>query len=180
MCFSNRQPTHPELTTWHHDEDKLALGMSEPAAPLQLTLPRLSLSWCQLVSPECVGCLSDDAHWSSGYHYWHVCSLGGPLLSAECDKTAKLIKKKHIGNRVNYQHSEERSKTHKRLKRTLFNWTKQDKTWKFSRKSSFSKLRTTYKHRKQTTSSLCLCQFDAGMPAGTPASNWQICNTSFC
>ena len=31
-----------------------------------------------------------------------------------------------------------RSKTHKRLKRTLFNWTKQDKTCKFSRKSSFS------------------------------------------
>ena len=30
------------------------------------------------------------------------------------------------------------SKTHTRLKRTLCNWTKQDKTCKFSRKSSFS------------------------------------------
>ena len=30
------------------------------------------------------------------------------------------------------------AKTHKRIKRMLFNWTKQDKTCKFSRKSSFS------------------------------------------
>ena len=35
-----------------------------------------------------------------------------------------------------------RSKTHERLKRTLFHWTKQDKMCEFSRKSSFSKLRT--------------------------------------
>ena len=35
---------------------------------------------------------------------------------------------KWIWNRVDCQHSEKRSKTHKRLKRMLFNWTKQDKT----------------------------------------------------
>ena len=36
-----------------------------------------------------------------------------------------------------------RFKTHKKLKRTLFNWTKWDKMCKFSRKSSFSSIRTT-------------------------------------
>ena len=35
------------------------------------------------------------------------------------------------------------SKTHKRLKRTLFNLTKRDKMWEFFRKSYFSKLRIT-------------------------------------
>ena len=42
----------------------------------------------------------------------------------------------------------------------LFNWTKQDKMCKLLRKSSFSKLCTTW---KQTVSSLSLCQFDAWM-----------------
>ena len=37
------------------------------------------------------------------------------------------------------------SKTHKRLKRMLFDWTEQDKMCEFFRKSSFSKLRTTHK-----------------------------------
>ena len=36
---------------------------------------------------------------------------------------------KQIWNRVGCQRFEIRSKTHKRLKRTLFNWTKQDKIW---------------------------------------------------
>ena len=39
-----------------------------------------------------------------------------------------------------------RFKSHKSLRRTLFNWTKQDKTCEFS-KSSFSKLRPTYKQK---------------------------------
>ena len=43
-----------------------------------------------------------------------------------------------LWNRVDCQCSEKISKTHKRLKRTLFNWMKQDKTCKFLRKSSFS------------------------------------------
>ena len=44
-----------------------------------------------------------------------------------------------------------RSKTHKMLKRMLFNWTKQDKMHKFSRKSSHSKLcrSTTHTHKKK-------------------------------
>ena len=42
-----------------------------------------------------------------------------------------------------------RSKTHKRLKQTLFNWTKQDKTCEFLRKSSFSKLHTTKKQKNK-------------------------------
>ena len=58
------------------------------------------------------------------------------------------------------------SRTHKRLKRTLFNWTKQDKTCEFSRKSFLSKLRTTLKKKRKTINSLSLCQFDAGMLAG--------------
>ena len=45
---------------------------------------------------------------------------------------------KKIWNRVDCQRSEKRPKTHKRLKRMLFNWTKQDKTCNFSRESSFS------------------------------------------
>ena len=41
-----------------------------------------------------------------------------------------------------------RPKTHKRWKTTIFNWTKQDKTYKFSRLSSFS---SYVQHTKQTT-----------------------------
>ena len=37
--------------------------------------------------------------------------------------------------------NKKRSKTHKRLKRTLFSWTRQDKMRKFFRKPSFSKWR---------------------------------------
>ena len=44
----------------------------------------------------------------------------------------------------------------------LFNWTKQDKTCQFSRKSSFSKATYSIKTEKQTISSLSLCQFDVG------------------
>ena len=43
-----------------------------------------------------------------------------------------------IWNRVDCQCSEKRSKTHKRLKRKLFNWRKHDKMCTFLRKSSFS------------------------------------------
>ena len=57
-----------------------------------------------------------------------------------------------------------RSKTHKRLKRTLFNWTKQDRTYKVSRKSSFSSY-VQHKNRKQTVNSFSLCQLDAGRQA---------------
>ena len=68
---------------------------------------------------------------------------------------------------VDYQRSrkkrkKERSKTHKMLKRTLFNRTKQDKICKFSRKSSLSKLRTT---QQQTNNSLIFCHLDAWMLA---------------
>ena len=43
------------------------------------------------------------------------------------------------------------SKTHKRLKTTLFNWTKQYRTCKFSRKSSFSSY-AQHKNRKTNSS----------------------------
>ena len=58
----------------------------------------------------------------------------------------------------------ERSKTHEILKITLFNWTKQDKTCKFSRKSSFSSYVQHKNRRKQqqqkTINWLNLCQLD--------------------
>ena len=43
-----------------------------------------------------------------------------------------------IWNRVDCQRSEKRSQNTQEIKRTLFNWTKLDKTCTFSRKSSFS------------------------------------------
>ena len=52
----------------------------------------------------------------------------------------------------------ERSKTHERLKRTLFNWTNQDKMCDFSRSPLFTSY-VQHKNRKQTISSLSLCQF---------------------
>ena len=56
------------------------------------------------------------------------------------------------------------SKTHKRSKRTLFNWTKQDKMREFSRKSSF--FQPTYNTKnKRTINSLIYCQLAAWMPA---------------
>ena len=55
----------------------------------------------------------------------------------------------------------QRSKTHKRLKRTLFKETKQDKTCKFSRKTSFSSYVQQY-NRKQLNQ-LILCPFDASI-----------------
>ena len=46
-----------------------------------------------------------------------------------------------------------RSKPYKRLRRTLFDWTKRDKMCKFSRKSSFLSY-VQHKNRKQTITSL--------------------------
>ena len=48
-----------------------------------------------------------------------------------------------------HNHLFARSKTHKKLKRTFFNWTKQDKTCEFLRKSSLSKLCTPYKEKNK-------------------------------
>ena len=47
-------------------------------------------------------------------------------------------REKKIWNRVDCQRSEKKIQNTQEIKRTLFNWTKQDKTYKFSRKSSFS------------------------------------------
>ena len=54
----------------------------------------------------------------------------------------------------------------------LFNSTKQDKTCKFSRKSSFQ---ATYniKTEKQSISSLSVCEFDAGRLAEGKTDNSQ-------
>ena len=83
-----------------------------------------------------------------------------------------------IKRAINTQSFEEiGSKTHKRLKRPLFNSTKQGKTCKFSRKSSFSsylqnKTKTETKQKPHTHTHthkinwLCLCQLDAGRLAG--------------
>ena len=54
-----------------------------------------------------------------------------------------------------------RSKTHK-IKRTLFNWTKQDEMRKFSRKSSFSSYIQHKNKTKKQLIQLILCQFDVG------------------
>ena len=43
-----------------------------------------------------------------------------------------------VWNRVDCQHFEKKNQNTQEIKRTLFSWTKQDKTCKFSRKSSFS------------------------------------------
>ena len=68
---------------------------------------------------------------------------------SETELTASVLKK--------------RSKTHKRLKRTLFNRTKQDKTCNFRGSPLFL---SYIQHKKvKTLSSLRLCQFEAGMLA---------------
>ena len=60
-------------------------------------------------------------------------------------------KKKKIWNRVDCQCSEIKSQNTQEIKRTLFNWTKQEKTCKFLRKSSFSSY-VQYKNRKTNNS----------------------------
>ena len=61
--------------------------------------------------------------------------------------------------RVDCQHSEKRSQTHKRLKERLFYWTKQAKTCSFSRKSSFS---SYVQHKNKLLIQLISCQLDVG------------------
>ena len=62
----------------------------------------------------------------------------------------EILRKKNLKEEFTSSVLEKRSQTHKRrLKRTLFNWTKQDKTCTFSRKSSFSKLHTIEKQKNK-------------------------------
>ena len=62
----------------------------------------------------------------------------GPLPPVERFKNSySTISQRNVGQIYT-------SKTHKWWKRTLFNWTKQDKTCKFSRMSSLFKLHTTW------------------------------------
>ena len=89
---------------------------------------------------------------------------------------------KQIWSRVDCQHSEKRSKTHKRVK-NAFNWTKQDKTCKFSRKSSFSSY-VQHKNRRRQTQLiqlilfffffLCCTQFEKE----DFLENWHVCPVS--
>ena len=65
---------------------------------------------------------------------------------------------KKIWYRVDCQHSEKRSKTHKRLKRTFFNWTKQANF----QGSPLFQAAYNIKTEKQTSYSLSSCQLDAG------------------
>ena len=68
-------------------------------------------------------------------------------------KTNKLTKKhevtKKIWNRVDCQHSEKTFKTHKRLKRTLFNHTKQRQDANFQGNSLFQSY-VQYKNKQMT------------------------------
>ena len=66
------------------------------------------------------------------------------------------------------------SKTHERLRRTLFNWKRQDKMREFSRKPSFFEATYNTKINKQ---SIIFCQLDAwllaeGLPTGKRQVNW--------
>ena len=65
------------------------------------------------------------------------------INKSETELTTSVLKKK-----------KRKTIIHKRLKRTLFDWTKQDKTCEFSRKSSFSSNR---QHKnKQLTDLACV------------------------
>ena len=66
-------------------------------------------------------------------------------------------------NRVDCQRSDKKIQNTREIKRTIFNWTKQDKTCKFSRKSSFSSY-VQHKNRKKQK---------LFFPSACPrASNW--------
>ena len=69
---------------------------------------------------------------------------------------------KNILKRSDCQCSENRSKTHKRLRRTRFIWTKQDKTCKFRGIRLFRATYSIKTEEKKTINSLSLCQLDAG------------------
>ena len=80
-------------------------------------------------------------HYQNALYYGHVTMKRFyTLLNKPTNKQINNIWK--VGNRADSQRSEKRPKTHKEIKRTLFSWTKQDKTCKFSRKSSTSKICT--------------------------------------
>ena len=67
-------------------------------------------------------------------HFFFTC-IFPPSILFTCDSN-------HFETKHNVNHSEKDPKHTKRLKRTLFNWTKQDKRCTFSRKSTFQ---ATYK-----------------------------------
>ena len=114
-----------------------------------------SLSRCMTVGAlSCPSVLRRSLHWNRVRY--SSCNSGQwtrrnvRFLSANNYYTNRALfsvkkknKKQELTASVLRKKKEERSKTHKRLKRTLFNWTKQDKTHEFSRKSSFPRLRTT-------------------------------------
>ena len=66
---------------------------------------------------------------------------------SETELTASVLKKKNRNTQE--------------VKRTLFNWTKQDKTCKFSRKSSFSSY-VQHKNRQKKKSSIYLVSVGCG------------------
>ena len=74
-------------------------------------------------------------------------------------RTVTLSRKKQFWNRVDCQRSEKKIQNTQERKITLFNWTKQDKTCKFSREWSFSNY-VQHKNRKKQLIQLILCQFD--------------------
>ena len=67
-------------------------------------------------------------------------------------------KKKNLKQLIASVLKKKRSKTNKRLKKTLFNWTKKDKACKFSKKSSFS---SYIQHKNKQLIQLILSQLDA-------------------
>ena len=77
-------------------------------------------------------------------------TLNGDRQTDEPSTVKVLWMKKKIWNRVDCQRSEKKIQNTQKIKRTLLNWTKQDKTCKFSRKSSF--FQATYNIKKQPTS----------------------------
>ena len=93
----------------------------------------------------------------------HTAAPRGTLKALkELALSKELVSHKKIWNRVDCQRSEKVIQTTQEIKRALFNWTKQDKTCKFSRKCSFPSY-VQHKNRKKTQLiQLILCQLDVG------------------
>ena len=68
---------------------------------------------------------------------------------------------KKIWNRVDFRSSEKKIQNTQEIKRTLLNWTKQDKTWTFSKKSAFSSYVQDKNRKYKQLIQLILCQLDA-------------------
>ena len=107
-----------------------------------------TITYLALPAGNCIPCIT--CRKSSTLHYLKSSTLHH-MLTIIYRAFPAGKKKKKIWNRVHCQRTEKKIQNAQEIKRTLFIWTKQEKTCKFSRKSSFSS-DIQHKNRKTNNS----------------------------